>query len=114
VDLQIPGPVTVYQCGGTPVTCQSVPIDVGLDSPVYVTFYTTGLRGRSSDAAVSVTIGGQSVPVRSIIADDDSRVQAGVDEIAVVLPLSLRGSGEVEVVISVDGATSNRGTINIQ
>jgi uncharacterized protein (TIGR03437 family) len=114
VDLQIPGPVTVYQCGGTPPTCQSVPIDVGLDSPVYVTLYTTGLRGRSSDAAVKVTIGGQSIPIRSITSDDDSGAEAGVDEIQIVLPLSLRGSGEVEVVISVDGTTSNHGVISIQ
>jgi len=114
VDLQIPGPVQVYQCIDRPGTCISVPIDTGLDAPVFVTFYTTGLRGRSSDAAVTVTLGGQSIPVRSISSQDDSSSLAGIDQVQVVLPLSLRGSGEVNVVISVDGTTSNVGTINIQ
>jgi uncharacterized protein (TIGR03437 family) len=114
VDLQIRGPVTVYECGDTPDTCHSVPIDTGLDSPVFVTFFATGLRGRSSDSALSVTIGGQPVPVQSITAGDDGSAEAGIDEVQVVLPLSLRGSGEVDVVIAVDGAISNHGTINIQ
>lgn len=114
VDLVISAPVIVYQCLDTPGTCRSVPIDLGVDAPVSVTFYTTGLRGRSNDAAVRVTIGGQSIPVRSISPADDSCAAAGIDEILVGLPLSLRGSGEVDVVISVDGTTSNHGTINIQ
>ncbi len=114
VDLLIRGPVTVFQCGETPDTCHSVPIDLGLDAPVYVTFYVTGLRGRSSDSAVIVTIAGQSIPVRSISSSDDSSDEAGVDEVLVGLPLSLRRSGEVEVVISVDGKSSNHGLINIQ
>jgi len=114
VDLVISAPVIVYQCLDVPGTCLSVPINLGVDSPVSVTFYTTGLRGRSSDAAVSVSIGGQSVAVRSITSGDDSSVAAGLDAILVGLPLSLRGSGEVDVVISVDGTSSNHGTINIQ
>jgi len=114
VDLQIPGPVRVYQCLDRPGTCRSVPIDTGLDAPVYVTFYMTGLRGRSSDSALTVTIGGQSIPVRSSSSLDDSGPSAGIDQVQVILPLSLRGSGEANVAISVDGTTSNVGTINIQ
>jgi len=90
-----------------------VPIDTGLDSPVFVTFYATGLRGRSSDSALTVTIGGQSIPVRSISSLDDSDPLAGIDQVLVGLTLSLRGRGEVNVEISVDGTTSNNGTINI-
>jgi uncharacterized protein (TIGR03437 family) len=114
VDLVRSAPVIVYQCLDVPGTCLSVPINLGVDSPVFVTFYTTGLRGRSSDAAVSVSIGGQSVAVRSITSGDDSSVAAGLDAILVGLPLSLRGRGEVDVVILVDGTSSNQGTINIQ
>ena len=114
VDLQIQGPVRVYQCLDAPGSCVSVPMDTGLDAPVFVTFYTTGLRGRSSDSALNVTIGGQSIPVRSISSLDDSGPSAGIDQVLVVLPLSLRGSGEVDVLISVDGTTSNNGTINTQ
>lgn len=114
VDLVIKGPVTVFECSDTSGSCHSVPIDVGLDAPVFVTFYTTGLRGRSSDAAVGVTIGGQSIPIRSIASDDNSGAEAGIDEVTVGLPLSLRGSGEVDVVISAGGSSSNHGTINIK
>jgi uncharacterized protein (TIGR03437 family) len=114
VDLQIQAPVRVYQCLDAPGSCRSVPIDTGLDAPVFVTFYATGLRGRSSDSALSVTIGAQSIPVRSISSLDDSDTLAGIDQVLVGLPLSLRGSGEVNVMISVDGTTSNNGAINIQ
>jgi uncharacterized protein (TIGR03437 family) len=63
---------------------------------------------------LTVTIGGQSIAVRSISSLDDSDPLAGIDQVQVGLPLSLRGSGEVNVVISIDGTTSNNGTINIQ
>ena len=39
---------------------------------------------------------------------------AGLDQVNVGLPLTLRGSGEVNVVLTVDGQTSNTVTINIQ
>jgi uncharacterized protein (TIGR03437 family) len=39
---------------------------------------------------------------------------AGLDQVNVSLSLSLRGSGESNVVLTVDGQTSNTVTINIQ
>jgi uncharacterized protein (TIGR03437 family) len=107
-------PVPVFQCGSTPGSCVSVPLQLGVDTPLFVTFYTTGLRGRSSDAGLTVTIGGQQVQVRSISAQDDSGSLAGVDLVLVGIPLSLRGNGEVDVLLSVDGRTSNTGRISIQ
>ena len=38
----------------------------------------------------------------------------GLDQINVGLDLSLRGSGETNVVLTVDGQTSNTVTINVQ
>lgn len=114
VDLRLPGPVTVFQCGADPGSCVSVPIDIGVDAPVFVTLYMTGLRGRTGDSDVSVTIGGQSVPIRSITPGDDSGALAGIDQVVVLLPLSLRGSGEVDVVVTVGATRSNTGRINIQ
>jgi len=108
------GPVRVYQCLDAPGSCVSVPIDLGVDTPIFVTFFTSGLRGRSSDSAVTVTIGNQVLTVRSIAPQDDSTALAGVDLVTVGLTLALRGSGEVDVVISVDGKTSNTGRINIR
>jgi uncharacterized protein (TIGR03437 family) len=114
IPTHITSPVQVFQCGTTPGSCVSVPIDVGVDAPVTVNLFATGLRGRSSDSAVKVTINGQDVPVSSITSVDDTDTMAGVDQVAVPLILSLRGSGEVDVVLSVDGKSSNTARINIQ
>jgi uncharacterized protein (TIGR03437 family) len=102
-------PLTVFQCGAS--GCESVAIALGVDTPVYVTLYGTGIRNRSSLAAVSVSIGGVSVPVS--YAGPKPRF-AGLDRVNVSLPLSLRGAGESNVVVTVDGQPSNAVTIHIQ
>jgi uncharacterized protein (TIGR03437 family) len=106
-------PVEVFECGSAPGSCFSVPIDPGVDRPVSVVLYATGLRGRSSDSAVKVTIGGTQVAVVSIGSFDSSDRFAGIDQVTITGLLNLRGSGEVDIVISADGATSNTGRINI-
>jgi uncharacterized protein (TIGR03437 family) len=47
-------PVPVFQCAGS--RCTSVPIVLGVDTPVYVSFFGTGIRNRSSLANVTMTI----------------------------------------------------------
>jgi len=106
---QVQSPVPVFQCGGA--ACAPVPIDLGVDRPVYVSFYGTGIRNRSSLGSVTVTINGVSVPVLFAGAVPD---YMGLDQINVGLPLTLRGSGECNVVVKVDGQTSNTVTISIQ
>jgi uncharacterized protein (TIGR03437 family) len=102
-------PVPVFQCGGS--GCVSVPIDVGVDRPVYLSFYGTGIRNLSSPANVTVTINGVSVPVLYAGAAPDF---VGLDQVNTGLPLTLRGGGEVKVVLTVDGQSSNAVTIHIQ
>ncbi len=106
-------PVPVYQCLDAPGSCVSVPLVLGVDVPVFVTVNATGLRGRSSDDAVQLTIGGQAVHIQAINALDDSGAPAGIDQIFFPVPLSLRGSGEVDMVVTVDGTTSNTARINV-
>lgn len=107
-------PVEVFQCGAAPGSCVSVPIDPGIDRPVAVVLYATGLRGRSSDSAVTVTIGGREVPVVSIGSYQPSDRFAGVDQVTITGLLGVRGIGEADIVIAADGAQSNAGKINIQ
>ncbi len=107
---RLQAPVDVFKCNASG-NCTSVPIDVGLDTPVYVTFYGTGLRNRSSLDKVSVTINGVSVPVSYA---GPQQQFAGLDQVNVGLILNLRGSGESKVVLTVDGQVSNTVTINIQ
>ncbi|HLK69679.1 MAG TPA: hypothetical protein VKU19_39895 [Bryobacteraceae bacterium] len=106
---QLQSPVAVFTCTGS--TCTSVPINLGVDTPVYVTLYGTGIRGRSSLANVQVTVNGTSVPVSYAGATPG---YAGLDQVNIGLSLSLRGSGESNVVLTVDGQTSNTVTINIK
>lgn len=102
-------PVPVFQCSAG--VCQSVPIDLGIDTPVYVSFYGTGIRNRSNLTGVSVTINGISVPVLYAGPSPDFD---GLDQINVGLTLALRGMGESKVTATVDGTASNAVTINIK
>jgi len=114
IPTNIATPIPVYLCLDKPGSCESVPIALGVDTPVFVTFYATGLRGRSSDSAVSVTFGGQTTPAKSIASFDETAGLAGIDQVALGVSLALRGDREVDVVLAVDGKTSNTARINIQ
>jgi uncharacterized protein (TIGR03437 family) len=74
--------------------------------------YGTGIRGLSSLAAVTVTIGGIAVPVLS--ASAQSQFQ-GLDQVNVgPLQRTLAGKGNSSIVLQVDGRTANAVTVNIQ
>jgi uncharacterized protein (TIGR03437 family) len=99
----------VFQCntGG----CISVPIALGVDGSVGISFFGTGIRNRSALANVRVTIGGVDATVQYAGATPGF---AGLDQVNVVLPESARGRGESNVVLTVDGQISNIVTINIR
>ena len=78
---------------------------------MYLTLYGTGIRNRSSLANVTVTIHGTNVPVLYAGLQPDF---PGLDQVNVALTLNLRGSGESNVVLTVDGQTSNTVTVNIK
>jgi uncharacterized protein (TIGR03437 family) len=104
------GPVTVFQCVDTPGSCRLVPIDPGVDATVYLSFYGTGISGRSSLANVTVTVGSVTIP--ALYAGPQSQFP-GLDQVNVPLPLSLHGAGVVNVTVTVDGVTSNPVQIDI-
>jgi uncharacterized protein (TIGR03437 family) len=102
----------VFQCGTTPGSCAPEPLDLGPSgSTLTLVLYGTGFRGRSSPANVTCNIGGLSVPVAFVGAQP---TETGLDQVNVVLPRSLAGSGNVNVSLVVDGQTSNTVTINVQ
>ena len=88
-----------------------MPIDLGVDQPVYVSFYGTGIRNRTSLANVTLTIHGVSAPV---LYAGPAPNYLGLDQVNVGLPLALRGGGEVDVVLTVDGQDSNVVTIAVR
>jgi uncharacterized protein (TIGR03437 family) len=83
-------------------------IEVSDDRPVYVSLYGTGLRGGSTFA---VTIGGTPVPVTYAGAQGQF---AGLDQVNIRLPGTLRGKGEVDLIVRVDGAAANTVRIGIR
>jgi uncharacterized protein (TIGR03437 family) len=91
-------------------TFQSVlsPIDVS-SGPVYLSLYGTGIRGAGS--SVSVAINGTNVPVTYAGAQG---VIAGLDQVNVLLPSSLAGSGTVNVALTAAGIAANVVNIVIQ
>jgi uncharacterized protein (TIGR03437 family) len=102
-------PIPVFQCDAS--GCTSVPIDVGLDTPVFLTLYGTGIRNLRALSNVNVTINGISVEVLYAGPQPDYE---GLDQVNVALGLNLRGSGESNVVVTVDGQPSNTVTVNIK
>ena len=102
-------PVPVFQC--TASGCASVPIQLGVDTPIYVSLYGTGIRNRSSINNVGVTINGVTAPVLYAGA---APAYPGLDQVNVLLPLTLRGAGESNVVLTVDGVKSNVVTLNVR
>jgi uncharacterized protein (TIGR03437 family) len=107
IPTQIQSPVTVFSCDAQ-ATCSPIPIDVGLDAPVYVSFYGTGVRGAKS---VIVTIGDTTV---QLLFAGPQRQIPGLDQVNVALPITLRGSGLVNVTITAHGVKSNPVQLSIQ
>jgi len=93
--------------------CTPVAISLGVDTPTYLVIYGTGIRGWSSfgtPLATTVQIGNQSLPASYAGLQPSI---PGLDQVNVLLPLSLRGSGLVNVSVTAAGVTSNVGQIYI-
>jgi uncharacterized protein (TIGR03437 family) len=103
-------PVPVFLCVDNDAGCRLVPVNPGLDTPVYLSFFATGLRGRSGLSNVTVKMG--SVSVTPTYAGAQGQF-AGLDQLNVPLSLSLRGAGEISVTVTADGVTSNPVKISI-
>jgi uncharacterized protein (TIGR03437 family) len=88
----------------------AVPLELGpVPDHLYLVLYGTGLRQRSSLTNVTCTIGG--VPATVTYAGKQGGM-VGVDQLNVVLPMSLAGRGTVDIVVSVDGKQAN--TVKVQ
>jgi uncharacterized protein (TIGR03437 family) len=106
---QLQSPVSVFQC--STAGCSATPIQLSTSATVYLILYGTGIRNRSSLANVTANVGGTNVPV--LFAGPQSNFD-GLDQVNLTLPVSLSGSGEVNIVLTVDGQTANVVTIDIQ
>jgi uncharacterized protein (TIGR03437 family) len=90
----------------------AIPIDLGFGSErVILALFGTGIRFRTSLTSVLVTIGGVYAQV---ISAEPHPNAVGVDQVEVVVPRTLAGRGEVEVLLTVDGQIANPVFINIK
>jgi uncharacterized protein (TIGR03437 family) len=90
----------------------TAPIDLGPDTDqLFLILYGTGFRGRTSLSTVTATIGGTSAMVAFA---DVAPGFIGLDQVNLLIPRSLAGHGEVDVVLTVDGKVANTVKINIK
>jgi uncharacterized protein (TIGR03437 family) len=91
-----------FQCDASG-NCANLPISFGTDSLLLV-LYGTGIRGASSMSNVTVNIANLNLPVSFAGAQPTI---AGLDQVNVALPASLKGRGQVVLTVTVDGQASN-------
>ncbi|MGH9837931.1 MAG: peptidoglycan DD-metalloendopeptidase family protein [Blastocatellia bacterium] len=83
----------------------AVPIDLGpATDQVFLILYGTGIRFRGSLSGVTLAIGGANADVQYAGAQG---ALVGLDQVNALLPRSLIGRDEVDVVLKVDGQMSN-------
>jgi uncharacterized protein (TIGR03437 family) len=101
----------VATCGAAEGSCVTVPIDLGAAGDLVVlTLYGTGIRGYKN--GMTATIGGvAAIPSTTIPVPTQ---YPGIDQVTLPLSRSLIGSGEVAVVLTVDGVAANTVTINVK
>jgi uncharacterized protein (TIGR03437 family) len=99
-----------YPCA--PGTCTTVPISFGAPTDqTALVLYGTGIRNRAALSDVTVEIGAQSLPAFYAGA---APTFVGLDQVNVLLPRSLAGSGTVSLSVSVAGTVSNALTLAFQ
>ncbi len=102
----------VFQCGVNPGSCVARPIDwFAANARAFLILYGTGLRGLASPDRLSCTMGGVAAPVLYIGPQNGFE---GLDQVSVEIPQTLKGRGEVNVRISVDGQLSNVVTVSVK
>jgi uncharacterized protein (TIGR03437 family) len=82
------------------------------DRPVYLVLYATGIRNRSSLANVQCTIGATSMPVE--YAGPEGSGIPGLDQVNLRLTSALKGLGVANLVLTVDGVSSNTVSVEIR
>lgn len=106
----------VAQYDSTQNKMVAIPIDFGSDQgnasdQLYLILFGTGVRFRSQLSAVSVKFGGTDGQVQFAGAQDG---YVGLDQLNVLMPRTLAGRGEVDVVLMVDGKPANSVKVNFK
>ena len=103
-------PIAQYDSNAQKFIPLPINVQAGTDQ-VYLNLYGTGIRGRSEIANVRATVDGIDVPV---LYAGSQGTFLGVDQVNVLLPSSLAGKKEVNVILTVDNQVGNPVKIFIQ
>lgn len=107
---QIYEPIAKFDAGASRFV--STPIDLGPEGEqVYLIMFGTGLRNNSSLQNVSVIIGGATCQLFYAGLSPDF---VGLDQVNLLVPRSLIGSGEVDLVFTADGKPANMLKVNLK
>jgi uncharacterized protein (TIGR03437 family) len=98
----------IFQCGAGAISCVPLGLDLSV-GPTALVLYGTGIRNAAALSDVTVTIGGQTLPASFA---GPTPGYAGLDQVNVLLPVSLAGTGIVNMSVSVGGAVSNVLTVS--
>ena len=102
----------VWQYDAAQQKIVAVPIDLGPTTDnVYLVLFGTGIRGRTALSSVECSIGGASAQVSYAGAQSQ---YLGLDQANVLIPRSLIGRGDAEVLFRVDAKLANTVTVNIK
>ncbi len=102
----------VLQLNSSTNLYESVPLSIGDGTDqLFLLAFGTGFRNRTALANVTATIGGASAEV-TYAGTQGSYV--GLDQANIRIPTSLAGRGGVNVVLTVDGKSSNPVVINLK
>lgn len=90
----------------------ALPLDVSnAAEQVFLLLFGTGLRNHSGLANVSARVGGAATEV--LFAGKQGSL-AGLDQVNLLLPRTLAGRGEVDIVLTVDGKAANTVRVGIK
>lgn len=91
---------------------EALPLSIGdASDQLFLLAFGTGFRNRTSLGAVTATIGGTAAEVAFAAAQGTF---IGLDQANIRIPASLAGRGDVNVILNVDGKTSNTVVINVR
>jgi uncharacterized protein (TIGR03437 family) len=97
---------TVFTCAGGAGTCTPIPINLG-GGAVIIELFGTGIRHNTGDVtATAVTGAGLSQPLTVQYAGAQSTLP-GLDQVNLLIPPTLAGSGVVTINLVVDGVPAN-------
>ena len=90
----------------------AIPVDLGpATDQVFFVLYGTGIRFNSGLSNVKASIGGLDA---QLFYAGQHCCYVGVDQLNILLPRTLAGRGDVDVVISVDGKVANTVKLNMK